>query len=169
MLDRERNLLTVDQQEDTHPVNLDDTYYEMIDTSSGKLVSDASDFMSRKRFYNQTEEQSDYTDPTPKRKRASGSTGLADLSALSLKDRIRVQAGPTIQFFDDCIQDCIFSYLSANEIVRAIGKSNIRYYSNIVPKVMKENSRMTLTIPKVEKINKEGKSIEDLLTWNREV
>jgi hypothetical protein len=91
------------------------------------------------------------------------------MTTLSLKERIKIKQGTSLQFLNDTIQDCVLSYLSGNEVLRALGKTNLRYYSIIVPKVMKQNTALTLNIPKVERINKEKKTIEDLLTWNREV
>jgi hypothetical protein len=166
MLGREHKMMMqVDQAECTQQtIHNDIAQYEMIDTTSSRFMTEEK--IGGKRFH-QTDDLCDFTEPAPP-KRAT-TDGIADLSSLSLKDRLKAMQGPRLEFFDDSIQACILSYLTANEIVRSIGKTNIRYYSLVVPKVMKENERLSLSIPKVEKINKANKSIEDLLTWNREV
>ena len=54
-------------------------------------------------------------------------------------------------------------------MLNAIGRVNKRFYEELVQTYMQFMENLTLTIPKVEHIKKENKTIDDLLTWNREV
>ena len=78
-------------------------------------------------------------------------TGLADLSALSLADRLKLRSCPTrLQFFAQEIQDEILEYLSGNCQVFGIDKVCRRYYEDIVPAHLKNKVQLTINVPKVE-------------------
>ena len=67
------------------------------------------------------------------------------------------------------ILDNIFSHLDGNLLLSHLAKSNKHFYESIVPFYLKDMDHFKLCIPKVEQVKKANKTIDDLLTWNREV
>ena len=67
------------------------------------------------------------------------------------------------------ILDNILSHLSANAVLHRVSRTSRLMYERLVPAHLAETDCLTLTLPKVELIKKPNKSIDDLLTWNREV
>lgn len=63
----------------------------------------------------------------------------------------------------------ILSHLDGNRILTIFRCLNRAIYSEVVPWHLQTAVSLHLNIPKVEEIKKERKSIDDLLTWNREV
>ena len=107
----------------------------------------------------------------PRKQNYRSKTGLAELDHLTMAERIKVSKGGAVnlQYLAQSLIDNILVHLSGNCVHNGMGRINRRFYEVIMPAYMRDLDFLSLNIPKVEHIKKENKSIDDLLTWNREV
>ena len=99
----------------------------MIDTTS------KFGFNTKKRKHGQVNFENSFEESKRMgQKRAN--TGLVDMTALSLSDRVKVRQCPAkIQFLSQEIHDNILGYLSCNSQISIVNQICKRFYEDVVP------------------------------------